>query len=64
LSNRLGIAIAGRIYKAYLELLRNLARSARTMPAPGRNDFYGPAPAPRTQGPDTLYIKALAAHSR
>ena len=49
LNNRLGIAIAGRTYKAYRGLLDSPALAARlTMPAPGRSACCGPAPAPRT----------------
>jgi len=41
LSNRLGIAVAGRIYKAYLDQLSNRAASARTITAPDRNGAVG-----------------------
>ena len=48
LRNRLGIAIAGRTYKAYLELLVQPRWQRTSTPAPGPNGCSGPAPAPRT----------------
>ena len=50
LRNRLGIAIAGRTYRAYRELLDSPPLAARSPPrAPGRSGCSGPAPAPRTR---------------
>jgi transaldolase len=46
LANRLGVAVAQRTYRAYLELL--VSPRFRRMPAPSRNASSGRAPAPRT----------------
>jgi transaldolase len=54
LNNRLGIAIAGRIYKAYVDLLRN-PRWQRAYNAGARPQrCCGPAPAPRIPKPPTF----------
>jgi len=62
LSNRLGIVMAGRIYKAYLDLLSN-ARSHRAYNAGARPQrlLWASTGAKDPKASDTLYIKALAA---
>jgi transaldolase len=62
LSNRLGIAIAGRIYKAYLDLLSN-ARSQRASNAGARPQrlLWASTGTKDPKASDLLYIKALAA---
>jgi len=62
LKNRLGIAIAGRIYKAYLDLL-NDPRSQRIYNAGGRPQrlLWASTGTKDPEASDTLYIKALAA---
>ncbi len=61
LNNRLGIAIAGRIYKAYLELLSN-PLSHRTYNAGARPQrlLWASTGTKDPKASDTLYIKALA----
>ena len=54
LTNRLGIAIAQRAYKAYLRAARLAALPAcRQCRRPRRSACCGPAPAPRTRKPPT-----------
>jgi transaldolase len=62
LSNRLGIAIAARIYKAYLELLSN-PRSQRAYNAGARPQrlLWASTGTKDPKASDILYIKALAA---
>jgi transaldolase len=62
LENRLGIAIAGRIYKAYLDLLGN-PRSQRAYNAGARPQrlLWASTGTKDPKASDTLYIKALAA---
>jgi transaldolase len=62
LNNRLGIAIAGRIYKAYLELLSN-PRSQRAYNAGARPQrlLWASTGTKDPKASDILYIKALAA---
>jgi len=62
LNNRLGIAIAGRIYQAYLELL-NTPRSHRAYNAGARPQrlLWASTGAKDPHASDILYIKALAA---
>jgi transaldolase len=61
LNNRLGIAIAGRIYRAYLELL-NTPRSQRAYNAGARPQrlLWASTGIKDPKAPDILYIKALA----
>jgi transaldolase len=61
LNNRLGIAIAGRIYQAYLELL-NTPRSQRAYNAGARPQrlLWASTGTKDPDASDTLYIKALA----
>ena len=61
LDNRLGIAIAGRIYQAYLELL-NTPRSQRAYNAGARPQrlLWASTGTKDPQASDILYIKALA----
>lgn len=61
LNNRLGIAIAGRIYQAYLELL-NTPRSQRAYNAGARPQrlLWASTGTKDPQASDILYIKALA----
>jgi transaldolase len=61
LNNRLGIAIAGRIYKAYLEVLCN-PRSQRAYNAGARPQrlLWASTGAKDPKASDILYIKALA----
>jgi transaldolase len=61
LNNRLGIAIAGRIYKAYLDLLSN-PRSQRAYNAGARPQrlLWASTGTKDPDASDTLYIKALA----
>lgn len=56
LKNRLGIAISGRIYQAYLELLNSPDPTESIMSAPVHNDCSGPAPAPKILMPRTFSI--------
>ena len=62
LNNRLGIAIANRIYKAYLNLLIN-PRSQRAYNAGARPQrlLWASTGTKDPKASDTLYIKALAA---
>jgi transaldolase len=62
LNNRLGIAIAGRAYKAYLDLLIS-PRWRRVFNAGARPQrlLWASTGTKDPQAPDTLYIKALAA---
>jgi transaldolase len=62
LSNRLGIAIAGRIYKAYLDLLSNV-RSQRAYNAGARPQrlLWASTGTKDPKASDILYIKTLAA---
>ena len=62
LNNRLGIAMAGRIYKAYLELLSN-PRWLRAYNAGARPQrvLWASTGTKDAKTSDTLYIKALAA---
>jgi transaldolase len=62
LNNRLGIAIAGRIYKAYLDLLSN-PRWQRAYNAGARPQrlLWASTGTKDTKASDVLYIKALAA---
>jgi len=64
LDNRLGIAIASRIYRAYLELLSN-ARSQRVYNAGARPQrlLWASTGTKDPQTSDILYIKALASLS-
>ena len=61
LDNRLGIAIAGRIYQAYLELI-NTPRSQRAYNAGARSQrlLWASTGTKDPDASDTLYIKALA----
>ena len=61
-NNRLGIAIAGRIYQAYLELL-NTPRSQRAYNAGARPQrlLWASTGTKDPKASDILYIKALAA---
>jgi transaldolase len=61
LNNRLGIAIAGRIYQAYLELI-NTPRSQRAYNAGARPQrlLWASTGTKDPQASDILYIKALA----
>jgi transaldolase len=61
LKNRLGIAIAGRIYQAYLELI-NTPRSQRTYNAGARPQrlLWASTGTKDPKASDILYIKALA----
>jgi transaldolase len=61
LDNRLGIAIAGRIYQAYLELIKT-PRSQRAYNAGARPQrlLWASTGTKDPQAPDILYIKALA----
>jgi transaldolase len=61
LNNRLGVAIAGRIYKAYLELL-NAPTSQRTYNAGAQAQrlLWASTGTKDPKASDTLYIKALA----
>jgi transaldolase len=61
LNNRLGIAIAGRIYQAYLELL-NTPRSQRAYNAGARPQrlLWASTGTKDPKASDILYIKALA----
>jgi transaldolase len=61
LNNRLGIAIAGRIYQAYLELL-NTPRSQRAYNAGARPQrlLWASTGTKDPKASDVLYIKALA----
>jgi len=62
LNNRLGIAIAGRIYQAYLDLFSN-PRSQRAYNAGARPQrlLWASTGTKDTKSSDVLYIKALAA---
>ena len=62
LANRLGIAIAGRIYRAYLELL-NTPRSQRAYNAGARPQrlLWASTGTKDPKASDILYIQALAA---
>jgi transaldolase len=62
LSNRLGIAMAGSIYKAYVDLLSN-PRSQRAYNAGARPQrlLWASTGTKDPRASDTLYIKALAA---
>ena len=61
LDNRLGIAIAGRIYQAYLELI-NTSRSQRAYNAGARLQrlLWASTGTKDPQASDILYVKALA----
>ena len=61
LNNQLGIAIAGRIYQAYLELL-NTPRSQRAYNSGARPQrlLWASTGTKDPKAPDILYIKALA----
>ncbi len=61
LKNRLGIAISGRIYKAYLDLLGN-PRSQRMLNTGAQNQrlLWASTGTKDPKASDTLYIKALA----
>jgi transaldolase len=61
LNNRLGVAIAGRIYKAYLELL-NSPLSQRTFNAGAQPQrlLWASTGTKDPKASDTLYVKALA----
>jgi len=61
LNNQLGIAIAGRIYQAYLELL-NTPRSQRAYNTGARPQrlLWASTGTKDPKAPDILYIKALA----
>ena len=61
LKNRLGIAISGRIYKAYLDLLSS-QRSQRLLNAGARDQrlLWASTGTKDPKASDTLYIKALA----
>ncbi len=61
LSNRLGIAIAGRIYKAYLDLLSH-PRSQRAYNVGARPQrlLWASTGTKDPKAPDVLYVKALA----
>ena len=61
LNNRLGIAIAGRIYKAYLELLNNpLSQRTYNAGAQPQRLLWASTGTKDPKASDTLYIKALA----
>jgi transaldolase len=62
LENRLGIAISGRIYKAYLDLL-SCPRSQRVYNAGARPQrlLWASTGTKDPKASDTLYVKALAA---
>jgi transaldolase len=62
LNNRLGIAVAGRIYRAYVELLGG-PDSLRAYNAGARPQrlLWASTGTKDPKAPDTLYIKALAA---
>jgi transaldolase len=61
LNNRLGIAIAGRIYKAYLELLSNpLSHRTYNAGAQPQRLLWASTGTKDPKASDTLYIKALA----
>jgi transaldolase len=62
LTNRLGIAVAQRAYKAYLELLAS-PRFQRIANAGGRAQrlLWASTGTKDPKAPDTLYVKALAA---
>jgi len=62
LNNRLGIAVAGRIYKAYLDLLSN-PRSQRAYNAGARPQrlLWASTGTKDPKASDILYIKSLAA---
>ena len=62
LSNRLGIAVAQRTYKAYLELLasRRFQRAANAG-ARAQRLLWASTGTKDPKAPDTLYVKALAA---
>jgi transaldolase len=62
LNNRLGIAVAGRIYKAYLDLFSN-PRSQRAYNAGARSQrlLWASTGTKDPKASDILYIKALAA---
>ena len=61
LKNRLGIAVSGRIYKAYLEMLSS-HQSQRMLNAGARDQrlLWASTGTKDTKASDTLYIKALA----
>ena len=61
LKNRLGIAVSGRIYKAYLDLLRS-HQSQRILNAGARDQrlLWASTGTKDPKASDTLYIKALA----
>ena len=61
LDNRLGIAVAGRIYKAYVQLLRNPRwQSAYNSGARPQRLLWASTGTKDPKASDTLYIKALA----
>jgi transaldolase len=61
LENRLGIAVSGRIYKEYLDLL-NCPRSQRAYNAGARPQrlLWASTGTKDPKAPDTLYVEALA----
>jgi transaldolase len=61
LKNRLGIAVSGRIYKAYLEMLSS-HQSQRMLNAGARDQrlLWASTGTKDPKASDTLYIKALA----
>jgi transaldolase len=62
LNNRLGIAVAGRIYKAYLELLSNPRwQRAYNAGAKPQRLLWASTGTKDPKASDTLYIKTLAA---
>jgi transaldolase len=62
LNNRLGIAIAGRVYKAYLELLSNPRwQRAYNAGAKPQRLLWASTGTKDPKASDTLYIKTLAA---
>jgi transaldolase len=62
LNNRLGISIAGRIYKAYLDLLGNPRwQRAYNVGARPQRLLWASTGTKDPKAPDILYIKALAA---
>jgi len=62
LENQLGIAVSGRIYRAYLDLLSS-PRAQRVNNAGGRAQrlLWASTGTKDPKAPDTLYVKALAA---
>lgn len=61
LNNRLGVAIGGRIYKAYLELLNNpLSHRTYNAGAQPQRLLWASTGTKDPKASDTLYVKALA----